>query len=52
MKAIIVILPNKDYTIIPESKFLQNNEFRTQNQIIEILDLLNIKDYVCDIIYI
>lgn len=53
MKCIVVIIPDfKYYNIILEDEFLQGNEFRTQNLIIEILELLGLSrnSFTCDII--
>lgn len=54
MKFIVVIIPKFNYyNIIFEDDFINHNEFRTQNLIIEVLKLLgfNDKDYICDLCY-
>lgn len=53
MKAIIVIIEDiQDYTIVPEKNFIDGNEFKTQNRIIEVLELLGFKKYKCDLVYL
>lgn len=54
MKFIIVIIPRYDfYTILFEDDFISNNEFRTQNQIIEVLKILGFErdEFICDLCY-
>lgn len=54
MKFIIVIIPKFDYyTILFENDFIDNNEFRTQNQIIELLKILGFEreEFICDLCY-
>lgn len=52
MKYIVVIIPKfKFYKIIFEDEFTDGNEFRTQNIIIETLELLGLKreEFTCDL---
>ena len=54
MKFIVLVIPKFNfYNILFEDEFLDHNEFRTQNQIIEILKLigLNREEFTCDICY-
>ena len=53
MKIIVVVIPKINYYhIITEKEFI-NNEFRTQNLIIEVLELfLERKEFICDLIYL
>ena len=52
MKFIVIIIPKFNfYKIIFEEDFIDNNEFTTQNTIIEILKLLGIENYTCDLCY-
>lgn len=55
MKFIVVIIHKINYySIIWEDSFINGNEFRTQNNIIETLNLLGLeqdKDYICDLCY-
>ena len=53
-KFIVVIIPCfKFYKIIFEDEFIDNNEFKTQNAIIEILKLLGLDNnqYTCDLCF-
>lgn len=53
-KYIVVIIPKFNfYQILFEEDFLDGNEFRTQNTIIEVLDLMGIPrdSYTCDLCY-
>lgn len=52
MKYIVVIIPKYDfYKIIFEDEFIDGNEFRTQNLIIEVLQVLGLdrKEFTCDL---
>lgn len=55
MKMIIVIIPKfNHYTILTQSYFIDGSEFKTQNEIVEVLKLIglvNERDFTCDIIY-
>ena len=55
MKYIVVIIHKVNYyNIIWEDNFINGNEFRTQNIIIETLNLLGLrqdKDYICDLCF-
>ena len=54
MKFIIVIIPRYDfYNILFENDFIDSNEFKTQNQIIEVLEILGFKreEFICDLCY-
>ena len=54
MKIIVVVIPKINYYhIITEEEFFDNNEFRTQNFIIEVLKLfLEREEFICDLIYL
>lgn len=52
MKYIVVIIPElKFYKVIFEKDFINGNEFRTQNEIIDVLKTLGLKreEFVCDL---
>lgn len=55
VKFIVVIIHKINYyNIIWEDNFIDGNEFRTQNSIIETLNLLGLKqgqDYICDLCF-
>ena len=54
MKLIVVIIHKTNYyTIISEDDFIDGNEFKTQNQIVEVLQLLGFTrdDFTCDLIF-
>lgn len=55
MKFIVVIIHKINYySIIWEDNFIDDNEFKTQNNIIETLNLLGLekdKDYICDLCF-
>ena len=54
VKYVVVIIPKFNfYQIIFEKDFIGGNEFRTQNTIIETLELLGLerKDFTCDLCF-
>ena len=54
-KFIVVVIPRlKEYRIIFEEKFIEGNEFLTQNTIINVLKLFGLEpeiDFICDLCF-
>ena len=54
MKYIVVIIPKfKFYKVIFEKDFIDGKEYRTQNEIIQVLETLSLeynRDFTCDLL--